>query len=233
MPTRQPTARTAVLVFAKSAGVDLGQRFGTLPPTVRRRLARGLEYQVRQQVRASGLPYVLSTERDQRGDTYGERLANACADALALGYERLVVVGGDCPGLRARHLREAAAALATGRAVVGRDLRGGVYLFGVDVARFRVSALAGLPYRSAVLAKALTDVLGGDTDVAELERLGDVHSLGDLRREWRRLCAVGLRHVVRNAVAACAKTRDAAAGATLGDGGVGTATAMRGPPAAA
>ena len=230
----QPARCTAVLVFAKSARADLCARFGGLPAHVRQRLGSGLERQLREEVRASGLPAVFSTEREQRGGTYGERLTNACADALALGFERLIVVGGDCPGLRARHLRAAATELSAGRAVVGRDLRGGVYLFGFDAACVGVASLRGLPYCSAVLAKTLTGVLsGGSATVTELERLGDIHEVTDLRREWRRFCAVGLRRMLRGALGAFAKTRPDAAVAAPISRADRRPWALRGPPALA
>ena len=223
---------TAVLVFARTAAADLSERFATLPAHVCNAIGRGLQRQIRAQVRASGLPHVFSTEREQRGCTYGERLGNACADALALGYRRLIVVGGDCPGLRARHLRAAAEALETGRSVVGRDLRGGVYLFGFDGARCVPERLVSLPYCSAVLAKALTGVLrDGHDEVAELERLGDVHDVRDLRRDFVRFRAPSLRQALRGVLGAFAKTRRGALCEALRGSGQRSVVELRGPPA--
>ena len=237
-PSCAPRSRahgTAVLVFAKSARADLCRRFAGLPAAARERLGVGLQRQVRRQALASGLPVVFSTEREQRGGTYGERLGNACADALALGYRRLVVIGGDCPGLRARHLRAAAAALAAGRAVVGRDLRGGVYLFGFGADRFDVRRLRWLPYRQPVLAKALTTALGHGrpADPLELEALGDVHDVADLRRDYARLCADALRAYVGAVVTAAAKARPRAAVRALHDYAGRASATRRGPPAVA
>lgn len=165
---------------------------------------------------ASGLPYVFSTEREQRGRTHGERLANACGDALASGFERLVVVGGDCPGLRARHLREAAAAVESGGFAVGRDRRGGAYLFSFDGSRLACETLASLPYSRPVFATALTDLLaasyGAPSLGVDLEQLGDVHDVADLDRERLRFRETAIREVLRTAVGAFAKTRHAAPG---------------------
>ena len=60
----------------------------------------------------------------QCGATLGERLANAWQGAC-------VVIGTDCPGLRAEHLRAAAAALSAGDAVLGPCRDGGYYLLGL------------------------------------------------------------------------------------------------------
>jgi rSAM/selenodomain-associated transferase 1 len=47
----------------------------------------------------------------QRGETLGERMANAAAELSTLGAERIVIVGCDGPELTAPSVREAVAAL--------------------------------------------------------------------------------------------------------------------------
>ena len=199
-PTHIGQANTAVLVFARSTAAELrAARLGDLPLGARRLVNQGLLHQIHRVVAASGLPAVFSTERDQRGETYGERLGNACQEAFAKGYEHLVVIGGDCPGLRAKHLTEAARQLQSGRGVVGRDLRGGVYLIGLSAKRTSSEAIAALPYCQPVLAEALCVYLQESytEGVRELERLGDLHDLADLRREWRCLQSRMLRRIAR------------------------------------
>lgn len=67
----------------------------------------------------------------QRGRGFAERLGNAFADARAEGYDQIVVVPGDVPGLDAALLAETALALDEGRAVLGPCPDGGVYLLGL------------------------------------------------------------------------------------------------------
>ncbi len=197
--THTGQANTAVLVFARTAGAEVSERLGGLAVATRRLYNEGLLRQVRGAVVASGLPALYFTQHEQRGATYGERLANACSDALARGFDHLVVVGGDCPGLRARHLVQAASELESGRSVIGRDRRGGVYLIGLSAKRFSAVAFAALPYCEPVLAKALCQHLTlthGETPV-EIEVLTDVHDVRDLRRTWRELLSVALRRALR------------------------------------
>jgi uncharacterized protein len=80
----------------------------------------------------------------QRGMAFGERLRNAVADARLLGYEHVVVVPGDVPGLRSRHLREAFRLLRAHDMVLGPSPDGGVYLLGLRGAS--ETALAGVPW---------------------------------------------------------------------------------------
>ena len=67
----------------------------------------------------------------QRGRDLGERLANAFADARARGYDAIVAVPGDVPGLDPAHFAAAAAALEAGHLVLGPSPDGGVYLLGL------------------------------------------------------------------------------------------------------
>lgn len=67
----------------------------------------------------------------QRGRGFAERLKNAFADARALGYEQIVAVPGDVPGLDQSLLTQAATALDEGRVVLGPSPDGGVYLLGL------------------------------------------------------------------------------------------------------
>jgi 2-phospho-L-lactate guanylyltransferase (CobY/MobA/RfbA family) len=66
----------------------------------------------------------------QRGVDFAERLANAFADARALGYERVVVIPGDVPGLDDRTIARAFALLRRSPVVLGPSPDGGVYLIG-------------------------------------------------------------------------------------------------------
>ncbi len=66
----------------------------------------------------------------QRGAGFAERLANAFADARALGYREIVAVPTDVPRLGRRQLVEAFRRLAEVEAVLGPSPDGGVYLIG-------------------------------------------------------------------------------------------------------
>jgi glycosyltransferase A (GT-A) superfamily protein (DUF2064 family) len=115
---------------------------------------------------------------DQRGAGFGERLENAFADARALGYTEVVAVPGDVPGLGARHLLAAFAALGSHAVALGPSPDGGVYLIGLglppgalfDGVRWRTRhALADLRARAG--GAALLSPLGDLDREADLEHL--------------------------------------------------------------
>ncbi len=64
----------------------------------------------------------------QRGATFAARLNTATEELARLGYDDIVLVGSDCPGLTAHDITEAFRRLAEKRLVLGPDHRGGCYL---------------------------------------------------------------------------------------------------------
>ena len=189
-----------MLLFAQTLEREGRERLVDLAPGQRALWLRTLRAELHASLRQAGLPVIHSSEREQVGATFGERLGNACAAAFAQGYAHLVVVGGDCPGLRGAHLLEAAARLESGSGVLGRDLRGGVYLMGVSARGFDPARLAALPYGAPVLATAFQAYLTAQHRAApiELETLGDVHARADLLREVGHLRAALLQRIARS-----------------------------------
>ncbi|HEV8268058.1 MAG TPA: DUF2064 domain-containing protein [Thermoanaerobaculia bacterium] len=88
---------------------------------------------------------------EQRGRSFGERLANAFADVLALGYDSVVAVPTDVPQLDARRLAAAFDSLAQGHVALGRSPDGGVYLIGLT--RGAESVLSGVRWLTAHVAE--------------------------------------------------------------------------------
>jgi glycosyltransferase A (GT-A) superfamily protein (DUF2064 family) len=140
--------RDAVLVFARGAETDrrlrgLSRAAGTLlRGSALAAAATGAAADVHlftpgaAPVRGEG-GYVV---HGQRGRTFGQRLSNAVASLAGLGYQRIVIVGGDCPDLSAADVRDALAGLAGHDAVLGPDHRGGCWLIAIharDAARLR------------------------------------------------------------------------------------------------
>ena len=95
------------------------------------------------------LPHDLQTSDQGEGDL-GERMARASQRALALD-ERVLLIGTDCPGLSARHLREAAMALENHDAALYRAFDGGYPLLGLRA--FHPSLFAGIPWSTSSVAE--------------------------------------------------------------------------------
>lgn len=116
----------------------------------------------------------------QSGGTLGDRLDTAF-DALLSDGARALVVGTDCPALRAEHLQAGFAALEESDLVLGPARDGGYWLIGL---RVRAPVLFGsIAWGSgAVLAQTLERAGHARLSVATLATLDDLDTPDDLAR---------------------------------------------------
>jgi glycosyltransferase A (GT-A) superfamily protein (DUF2064 family) len=151
-----------------------------------------------QTAQQAGVDVLRIDSARQTGNTFGERLSGAMQQAFASGYEQLLVIGNDCPGLDARRLRRALAELARTGAVLGPATDGGVYLLGITRAYFSAASWAALPWQTAALGHALAAKLAAaGASVQFLPRLADVDNEQDLARALRQPLARPLLRVLR------------------------------------
>lgn len=172
---------TAILLFSRSALAEAAHKplAGARDRDV---VATTLLQNARTTLRRSGLPVFHLDERQQRGTTFGERLTNGMADVFARGYDRLLVVGGDCPAYTAGDLRRAAAHLETRDTILAPDRRGGVWLLGMTRGTFDAALLAGQPWQTDKLYAALRSTFA---DCGRLRTLHDVNTAAELLRLLR------------------------------------------------
>jgi len=125
--------RRAVLIFADEAHLDLSRRAfpGAArpllnPPELGSELSPGTDVHLFTSSRGSiscGPRIHRQTGRD-----FAARLENAIQRINELGYDEIVIIGRDCPSLRAIDIEEAFAGLESRKLVLGPDHRGGCYL---------------------------------------------------------------------------------------------------------
>jgi glycosyltransferase A (GT-A) superfamily protein (DUF2064 family) len=162
----------------------------------------------------------------QRGADFGERLRNAFADARGLGYETVVIVPGDVPGLGLPQLLRAFDLLRDRPVVLGPSPDGGVYLLGCRGPCDHV--LAGVRWQTGFV---LHDLLARAGTAPVLPALGDLDCASDLPRLVRAAAAdpvlVGLLRQIRAETAASVSRGEDHPAARLGT----SRTIPRGPPA--
>ena len=139
--------RNAILLFTRSplseARVKRIERLGMArrvqlytaltQHTINRAQASGYELVVASDTQASlfhqtGIRHVLN----QHGRGFGERLENAVRETLALGYDRIAVIGNDSPGLDSDLLCTAFRNHSTGDLGLCKAADGGVTLITLD-----------------------------------------------------------------------------------------------------
>jgi rSAM/selenodomain-associated transferase 1 len=121
--------------------------------------------------------------RAQAAGDLGERMADAFARGFGRGASRVAIVGSDAPGVTRGTALLAFALLDTADVVLGPAEDGGYYL--VALREPRPELLQGVEWSTPrVLAQTLERAAAGGLRALQLEPLGDVDTLADLRREW-------------------------------------------------
>ncbi len=112
-------------------------------------VARVLLQHTEQVLAQSGLPVVKVFTAQQKGRTFGERLANAFQDGFAAGYQRIICVGSDCPTLTVQDILKAANVLEGHDMVIGPAADGGAYLIGMHISSFNPEAFSMLNWQTS------------------------------------------------------------------------------------
>ena len=120
----------------------------------------------------------------QRGGDLGARMSAAFKSAFRAGFDRVVLVGSDVPGLTPRVLSKALAALHDNDVVLGPSPDGGYYLIGMTEARIRL--FSEMPWSTRrVLRETLRRASTLGVSVEVLAPLEDIDTAADARRLWR------------------------------------------------
>ncbi len=189
-----PTNKTAVLAFVRepSQEAQVKQLWGQRGSRRNSYLFRQLNGRLRRIIQRSGLPMLWLDEDRQQGETFGERLSAGLKWGFQQGFERIIIVGNDCPNLRVCHLLGAAQQLEHHQWVVGPDRGGGAYLLGVDQMAFKADEFEVLPWQTSQLFTAVLDLSSADhTYLLDVEK--DINCQQDLQSV---LVDLGVDHVL-------------------------------------
>lgn len=126
------------------------------------------------QCRAMGVSRLLR----QRGTDLGQRMHNALRCGLAR-YEKVILVGSDCPGIDADYLRQAVAALDAASLVLGPAHDGGYVLIGArEITR---GIFEDIPWGTAQVFAKTAEALAREGIIWEtLPSLADIDRPEDL-----------------------------------------------------
>lgn len=177
--------REALLVFGQALALDLHQR--RLPSSAAplldiEPLARAIEASGRDVHRFEHGPVRRRGRyrHAQAGADFGQRLLHAVATLRAAGYERIVIVGRDCPSLGPAEIELAFARLRAGEAaVLGPATDGGCYLIALEASH--TDFLRAMPWQRGVDCARLRARFA-DLPFSELPVKSDLDSVLDLRR---------------------------------------------------
>lgn len=115
-----------------------------------------IRYVYRQAV-ATGLPVFTTYGSRQEGGSFAARLAHAAEKVYAQGFERLPIIGNDCPAVTTDLLLCAARSCEDGKMALGPAEDGGVYLIALSKADFDRRRFLQLPWGSTQLFDAFCE----------------------------------------------------------------------------
>jgi glycosyltransferase A (GT-A) superfamily protein (DUF2064 family) len=171
--------KTAILIFAHSAEYE-----ATVKPFPRsKEVFESLNQRALALAKKTNLPYFLITEKEQEGDTFGERYTNAIQAIYNLNFDAVISIGNDTPNLTVKQLKNAHKRLLTNDLVLGSSLDGGFYLLGIKKEHFDAQLFLKLPWQSQILNRALSKLFAVNAiKVSYLEKLRDIDSVEDIKK---------------------------------------------------
>ncbi len=121
-------------------------------------------------------------KRIQSGDDLGDRMSNAFKYAInEKGYNKVVVIGSDCPEITSEIINSAFTSLDKKEVVFGPASDGGYYLIGMN--NYHPELFTGIKWStSAVLDSSVQKLKEEGTSFSLLKELSDV----DTYEDWER-----------------------------------------------
>jgi len=168
--------QTAILIFANSAEKELMSKSHSSAD-----FFELLNTETVKTVKKTGLPYFHYSEKEQTGNTFGERFTNAIAAIYNKGFKQVITLGNDIPHLTANHILKAKDKLTNSDLVLGPSTDGGFYLMGFKKTHFNKTKIQNLPWQTKQLRHCLNAELQQQhIKTTYLETLSDIDDASDI-----------------------------------------------------
>ncbi|WP_298353222.1 DUF2064 domain-containing protein [Runella sp.] len=173
----------AILLFAQNAKKDALDKKKGWSSTLRQTTAvfELLTKRTLQTVRATHLPFFLSSDVGNDSESFGSQLASSVKEVFEKGFQSVICIGNDCPQLTLELLQKTSIHLQNGQSVVGPDNRGGAYLIGIQKEDFQAKIFENLSWQTAELRENLVQMLGRETQLLPI--FSDINAEIDLH-DW-------------------------------------------------
>lgn len=179
MPELINKHRTAILIFANSSREELRNKAiskGNI-------LFGSLTEHALNTVKKTGLPFYLLTEKEQYGNSFGERFVNAINSVFDKGFESVITIGNDTPHLKSNDILKASKSINAKKFVLGPSTDGGFYLMGLHKSQFHEGNFRNLPWQTTSLSKKIAGLIEAhNVQVIRLHILQDLDHPSDLKK---------------------------------------------------
>lgn len=168
---------TAILIFANSAKKEVERKsFLSI------KVFSELNQQILKTAGKTKLPYFHFSEKQQVGNSFGERFTNAIETVINKGFKNVIVIGNDTPHLTTKHIFEAVGQLENNDLVLGPSKDGGFYLMGVKKEHFNKNVFLNLPWQTSSLLISISKGFElKNIDTYYLNLLSDIDTLQDVK----------------------------------------------------
>ncbi len=170
----------AILFFSRTATAEAAAKPLAMGKRLAESVAGFMVNHIKKLTAKTQLPVFFFSEKQQRGDTFGERFANAFEDVFALGYEHVISIGNDCLTVSTSDILSAAKALETTPSVLGATTDGGVYLIGLQQVVFQKNGFQNIHWKTDTVFNELIQYIENQnftidflTQKADIDRISD------------------------------------------------------------
>ncbi len=149
----------AILLFSRTATAEAAAKPLSLGKRSAESVASFMVNHAKKLTAQTQLPVFFFSEKQQKGDTFGERFANAFEDIFALGYEHVISIGNDCLTVSTSDILSAAKAFETTPSVLGATTDGGAYLIGLDKSVFQKDDFQNIHWQTSLTFSELVQFI--------------------------------------------------------------------------
>jgi len=170
-------SKTAILIFANSAEKEIiSKSFSD------KSLFETLNTQTLNIAKKTGLAYFLFSEKQQIGNSFGERFTNAIQSVYDKGFDTVITIGNDTPHLTSKHILKTVEKLKQHTVVLGPSTDGGFYLMGLNKSQFKKELFLKLPWQTSKLSRSITKLTSSNKlAISYLEVLTDIDTASDIK----------------------------------------------------
>jgi glycosyltransferase A (GT-A) superfamily protein (DUF2064 family) len=190
------TSKTAILLFAQSEDRESVSKPIAFQKSKNVLIWKKMNERVLKTIQKTKLQYFHSNETNQLGASFGEKLTNAILQLFNKGFEKVIVIGNDCPELKSHHLIETASRLSKNDFVLGANYNGGAYLIGVTKSALNLEDFKTIKWQTAAVFNELK-ILSQKNTLAVLPSFNDCNTASDLKKIVPKLSFLDrLKHVI-------------------------------------
>ena len=176
---------TALLLFSRSAGEESLHKKLLKGKRSNNYLAAALISRSKKVAKESKLPLFIHTEKEQTGNSFGEKIHDSISSIFDRGFENLIIIGNDCLQLSSQHILAAAGELNFYDQVFAPTKKGGVSILGLKKSSFSTE-LQNVRWQTELTFQDLCDLAGKKNfSVCHLPLLDDVNYSHELRHHLK------------------------------------------------